>query len=129
MFIPTQKKQCQVASPERKREQQIFVICTRLYKSFCQLIRLLVGWSVGPSLITRYKVFPTGGGGFRLTNSNQSRCTAILTKLRKAVMLGTCTGYFSLKEIGFVAFAIRISSYRIFELRQNSMHFVKKSHR
>ena len=43
MFIPTQKKQCQVASPERKREQQIFVICTQLYKSFCQLIRLLVG--------------------------------------------------------------------------------------
>ena len=47
----------------------------------------------------------------------------------KAVMLGTYAGYFSFKKIGFVALAIKISSYRIFELRQNSMHFVKKSHR
>ena len=49
--------------------------------------------------------------------------------LCKAVMLETCTGYSCFKEIEFVAFAIKISSYRIFELRQNSMHFVKKSHR
>ena len=42
-------------------------------------------------------------------------------------MLGKCTGYFSFKEIGFVAFAIKISSYKIFELRQNSMHFKEKS--
>ena len=49
--------------------------------------------------------------------------------LCKAVMLGTCTGYSSFKEIGFVAFALKISSYRMFEPGQNSMHFVKKSHR
>ena len=36
--------------------------------------------------------------------------------LCKAVMIGTCTGYFSFKEIGFGAFATKISSYRIFEL-------------
>ena len=48
--------------------------------------------------------------------------------LCKAVRLGTCTGYYSFKEIWFVAFATKISSYRIFKLRQNSMHFVKKSY-
>ena len=47
----------------------------------------------------------------------------------RAVMLGTCAGYFCLKKIKFVALAIKISSYIIFELRQNSMHFMKKSHR
>ena len=47
----------------------------------------------------------------------------------KAVMLGTYAWYFSFKKIGFVALAIKIGSYRIFELRQNSMHFVKKSFR
>ena len=47
----------------------------------------------------------------------------------KAVMLGTYAGYFDLKKIRFVALAIKISSYRIFQLRQNSMHFVMKSHR
>ena len=44
-------------------------------------------------------------------------------------MLGTCAGYSYLKKIEFVALAIKISSYIIFELRQNSMHFMKKSHR
>ena len=36
---------------------------------------------------------------------------------------------FCLKKIEFVALAIKISSYIIFELSQNSMHFMKKSHR
>ena len=44
-------------------------------------------------------------------------------------MLGTCAGYFCSKKIEFVALAIKISSYIIIELRQNSMHFVKDSHR
>ena len=44
-------------------------------------------------------------------------------------LLGTCAGYFCFKKIEFVALAIKISSYIIFELRQNSMHFMKKSHR
>ena len=46
----------------------------------------------------------------------------------KAVLLETYAGYFSFKKIGFVAFAIKISNYIIFEVRQNSMHFVKESH-
>ena len=65
------------------------------------------------------------GGGFRPTivtivdglpySPNCASC--------KAVMLGTCAGYASFKKIGFIALAIEISSYRIFEFRQNSMHF------
>ena len=47
----------------------------------------------------------------------------------KAVMLGACAGYFCLKKIEFVALAIKISSYIIFELWQNLMNFVTKSHR
>ena len=47
----------------------------------------------------------------------------------KAVTLGTCAGYSCLKKIEFVALAVKISSYIIFELRQNLMHFMKKSHR
>ena len=41
------------------------------------------------------------------------------------MILGTCAGYFCFKKIRFVALAIKING-RIFELRQNSMHFVKK---
>ena len=40
-------------------------------------------------------------------------------------MLEICAGYFCLKKNKFVALAIKING-RIFELRQNSMHFVKK---
>ena len=42
-------------------------------------------------------------------------------------MLGTCTGYFCFKKIGLVALAMKISNSMICELRQNSMHFVRKS--
>ena len=47
----------------------------------------------------------------------------------KVGMLGTCAGYFCSKKIEFVALAIKIIRYIIIELRQNSMHFVKKSFR
>ena len=82
-------------------------------------------------MVFRMSFFPQGGGGFCPTivtivdglpySPNWASC--------KAVMFKTCAGYFTSKEIGFVALAIKISSYRIFKLRQNSMHFVKKSHR
>ena len=38
-------------------------------------------------------------------------------------------GIFISKKIEFVVLAIKISGYIIFELRQNSMHFVIESHR
>ena len=72
-----------------------------------------------------------GGGRFRLTYGNHSRCTAIFSQL--CIMQGSdvrnICWVFYFKKIGFVALAIEIITYRIFELRQISMRFVKKSHR
>ena len=75
--------------------------------------------------------FPTRGGGFcpTIVNIVDGLPYSLNWASCKAVMFKTCAGYFISKEIGFVALAIKISSYRIFELRQNSMQFVKKSHR
>ena len=44
------------------------------------------------------------------------------------IMSQTCAKCFCINKIRFVAFATTIDSYAMCELRQNSVHFMKKSH-